>query len=144
MNDDLHAAQAKVVEARTLVRILSDRIYHMNQIVRSRRLEHDELIQLAHCLRSTEVARDRAMDDARGWRRIVDRLEGHPGHKGSISLSRGSVSLGRGSVSLGRGSVCLGRSSGSVSLGRSSGSVSLGRKRTVVGPGYLTRMMGPS
>ena len=128
-----------------LARILSDRIYNMRQIARTGRLYPDELTQLAYNLRSTEVARDRAMDDARGWRRIVDMLEDHSRHKGSISLGRGSVSLGRGSVSLGRGSISLGRTSGSVSLGRSSGSVSLGRtsKRTA-GPGYLTRMMGPS
>ena len=135
-HDDLHVARAKVAEARVLARILSDRIYNMRQIARTGRLYPDELTQLAYNLRSTEVARDRAMDDARGWRRIVDMLEDHSRHKGSISLGRGSVSLGRGSVSLGRGSVSLGRSSGSVSLGRTS-------KRTA-GPGYLTRMMGPS
>ena len=135
-HDDLHVARAKVAEARVLARILSDRIYNMRQIARTGRLYPDELTQLAYNLRSTEVARDRAMDDARGWRRIVDMLEDHSRHKGSISLGRGSVSLGRGSISLGRGSVSLGRSSGSVSLGRTS-------KRTA-GPGYLTRMMGPS
>ena len=135
-HDDLHVARAKVAEAQVLARILSDRIYNMRQIARTGRLYPDELTQLAYNLRSTEVARDRAMDDARGWRRIVDMLEDHSRHKGSISLGRGSVSLGRGSVSLGRGSVSLGRSSGSVSLGRTS-------KRTA-GPGYLTRMMGPS
>ena len=135
-HDDLHVARAKVAEARVLARILSDRIYNMRQIARTGRLYPDELTQLAYNLRSTEVARDRAMDDARGWRRIVDMLEDHSRHKGSISLGRGSVSLGRGSVSLGRGSISLGRTSGSVSLGRTS-------KRTA-GPGYLTRMMGPS
>ena len=135
-HDDLHVARAKVAEARVLARILSDRISNMRQIGRTGRLYPDELTQLAYNLRSTEVARDRAMDDARGWRRIVDMLEDHSRHKGSISLGRGSISLGRGSVSLGRGSISLGRSSGSVSLDRTS-------KRTA-GPGYLTRMMGPS
>ena len=138
-HDDLHVARAKVAEARVLARILSDRIYNMRQIARTGRLYPDELTQLAYNLRSTEVARDRAMDDARGWRRIVAMLEDHSRHKGSISLGRGSVSLGRGSVSLGRGSVSLGR--GSISLGRTSGSVSLGR---TAGRGYFTRMMGSS
>jgi hypothetical protein len=76
MNDDLSAARAKLAGARDLVRILCDRIYHMNEMVRSRRLEHDELVQLAYQFRSTQVAKDRAMDDARAWRRVIDRLEG--------------------------------------------------------------------
>jgi hypothetical protein len=112
MNDDLRAAQAKLAGARDLVRILCDRIVYMNQIARSRRLEHDEMIQLAHQFRATQIARDRAMDDARGWGRIVARLEERPAPKGPIRLDRGAVSLGRssGSVSLGgRGSIHLGR-----------------------------------
>jgi hypothetical protein len=135
MNDDLRAAQAKLAGARDLVRILCDRIYRMNEIVRSRRLEHDELIQLAHSMRATQIARDRAMDDARGWRRIVNMLEGRSEPKGSVSLGRRSDAVARlrtaspGYLTSGhKGLVSLGR--GSISLGRSSG--------------YLTRMLGPS
>jgi hypothetical protein len=87
MASDLSVAQAKIREARDLWRILGDRLHHMDEIARSRRLEHDEMIQLAHAWRSARVARDRAWDDVLGWRRIVDRLEGRdPDRKTSISL----------------------------------------------------------
>jgi hypothetical protein len=143
MNDDLNAARAKLASARDLVRILIDRTLHMNEIVRSRRLEHDELIQLAHAMRATLIARDRAMDDARGWRRIVDRLEGrNPGHKGSVSLSRRGDAAVR--LRMATPGYLTSGHKGSISLGRSAGSISLGRKRTIAGPGYLTRMMGSS
>jgi hypothetical protein len=56
MNDDLSAARAKLASARDLVRILIDRTLHMNELVRSRRLEHDELVQLAHRFRATQIA----------------------------------------------------------------------------------------
>jgi hypothetical protein len=144
MNDDLHAAQAKLDSARDLVRILCDRIYHMNQIARSRRLEHDEMVQLAHQFRSTQIAKDRAMDDARAWRRVIARLEGRdPDLKGPVALARKRMAqpgyltrtTGRSVGSLGLG----GR--GSISLGRTSGG---GVRLRTAGPGYLTRMMGPS
>jgi hypothetical protein len=142
-DDDLNAARAKLASARGLVRMYIDRTLHMNEIARSRRLEHGEMVQLAHQFRATQIARDRAMDDARGWRRIVDRLEGRPEPKGSVSLARTRAAkpgyltrtTGRSSGSIGLG----GR--GSVSLGRTSGGAV--RLRTA-GPGYLTRMMGPS
>jgi hypothetical protein len=120
MSDDLHAARAKLAGARDLVRILCDRIYHMNQIARSRRLEHDEMIQLAHQFRSTQIARDRAMDDARGWRRVVNRLEGRPEPKAPISLTRKRM------ATPGYLTSTTGRSVGSVRLG-GRGAISLGR-----------------
>jgi hypothetical protein len=106
---------------------------------RSRRLEHDEMVQLAHQFRSTQIARDRAMDDARGWRRIVARLEGHPEPKRSISLGRRGDAAVR--LRMATPGYLTSRHKGSVSLGRSAGSISPGR---TAGPGYLTRMMGPS
>jgi hypothetical protein len=123
MNDDLQAARAKLAGARDLWRIPGDRLRNMDEIVRSRRLEHDELIQLAYQRRSTQIAQDRAMDDARGWRRIVDRLEGRPEPTRSVSLARKRMAMpgyltsttGRsvGSIRLGgRGSISLGRSAG--------------------------------
>jgi hypothetical protein len=139
MNDDLRAAKARLASARGWVRMYSDRTIHMNELARSRRLEHDEMIQLAHQFRATQVARNRAVDDAQGWRRIVNILEGrNPEHKGSVSLTRtraakpGYLASGhKGSVSLSRESVSLGHR-GSISLSRTAG------------PGYLTRMMGSS
>jgi hypothetical protein len=95
------------------------------------------MIQLAHQFRSTQVARDRAMDDARGWRRIVNMLEGRSELKGSISLSRRGDVVAR-LRTASPGYLTSGHK-GSVSLGRGSGSISLGRTA-----GYLTRMMGPS
>jgi hypothetical protein len=110
---------------------------------RSRRLEHDEMVQLAHQFRSTQIARDRAMDDARGWRRIVNRLKGRAEPKGSINLARKrTAEPGYLTRTTGRSSGSIGLSGrGSISLGRTSGGAV--RLRTA-GPGYLTRMMGPS
>jgi hypothetical protein len=121
MNDDLRAAQAKLASARDLWRMLGDRLRHMDEIVRSRRLEHDELIQLAHSRRSVQIAQDRAMDDARSWRRVVDRLEGrNPEPQGSVALARKRM------AKPGYLTSTTGRSSGSIGLGRRGG-ISLGR-----------------
>jgi hypothetical protein len=120
MNDDLQAARAKVREARDLRRILGDRLRHMDEISRSRRLEHDEMVQLAYAYRSTTVARDRAMEDARGWRRIVNRLEGRAEPRGAISLAR------KRTTEPGYLTRTTGRSSGSIGLG-GRGAISLCR-----------------
>lgn len=105
--------------------------------MRSRRLAHDEMVQLAYCARSTQVARDRAMDDARAWRRVVARLEGRdPDHRGPISLARKRM------AKPGYLTHTTGRPSGSIGLG-GRGAINLGRTRTATGSGYLTRMMGP-
>jgi hypothetical protein len=143
MYDDLNAARAKLAGARDLWRILGDRLRHMDEIARSRRLAHDEMVQLAHQFRSTQIARDWAMDDARGWRRIVDMLEGRPEPKRAVALASKRM------ATPGYLTSTTGRSSGSISLsGR--GSISLGRtsggaiRLRTAGPGYLTRMMGSS
>jgi hypothetical protein len=121
MNDDLNAARAKLAGARDLVRILIDRTIHMNQIARSRRLEHDEMVQLAYQYRSVQVAKDRAMDDARAWRRVIARLEGrNPDLKGPITRARRRMATPGYLIST------PGRSSGSIRLG-GRGSISLGR-----------------
>jgi hypothetical protein len=61
----------------------------LNALVRSNRLEHDEVKQLGYVYRSTSVARDRAWGDVKGWRRVIDRFEDRdPDRKTSISLSR--------------------------------------------------------
>lgn len=113
IHEDIHTARAKVREAWDLWRIYGDKISRMNAMVASRRLYPDELTQLAYPQRAVQIARDRALDDARGWRRIVERLEGqNPGQRGSISLRPGPVTPSRpiGSVSLGgRGAISLGR-----------------------------------
>jgi hypothetical protein len=111
VHNDIAAAKAKVREAWDLWRILGGKIDQMNAMVASRRLYPDELTQLAYRMRAVEIARDRALDDARGWRRIVDRLEGqNPGQRGSISLRPSSVAPSRpvGPIRLsGRGAISL-------------------------------------
>jgi hypothetical protein len=92
---DLQAAKARLAGARDLWRILGDRLHHMDEIARSRRLEHDEMIQLAHSRRSASIARDRAWDDVQGWRRIVNQLSGQSAPGRSIGPGRGAIRLGR-------------------------------------------------
>jgi hypothetical protein len=133
MNDDLSAAKAKVRAAWDLWRILGGKMDRMNEMVRSRRLEHDELLQLSYSMRSVQVARERALDDVKGWRRIVDRLEGRdPDPKGSISRRMATPGYLNSTTSRPSGYK------GSISLG-GRGSISLGRSA-----GYRTRMLGSS
>jgi hypothetical protein len=88
MNDDLRVAKAKLASARQTWRILGDKLRSIHEAVRSRRLFDDEVIQLRYAYRSTSIARDRAWADVKGWRRIVDRLEGRPEPQGSVALAR--------------------------------------------------------
>ena len=125
--NDLQAAKAKVRGAWDLWRMLGGKMDRMNEMVRSRRLERDELIQLAYSMRSVQIARDRAMDDAKAWRRIVDRLEGRdPDSQGPIGRARkrmatpGYLSRSSGPISRPVGSIRLG-GRGSISLGRTGG-----------------------
>jgi hypothetical protein len=85
--NDLQAAKAQLASARQTWRILGDKLRNMDEAVRSRRLFDDEVIQLRYAYRSASIARDRAWADVKGWRRIVDRLEGRdPDRETSISL----------------------------------------------------------
>ena len=80
---ELHTARYQARAAHELMKSLNARIYLTQQGARSGRFEHDELIQLAHQVRSLEIARDRARADWRGWKRIVSQLA--PAARGSVS-----------------------------------------------------------
>ena len=82
---ELHTASYQARAAYELMRLLNVRIGNARQGARSGRFEHDELIQLAHQVRSLEVARDRARADWLGWKRIVSQLA--PAARGSVSLA---------------------------------------------------------
>jgi hypothetical protein len=136
MNDDLSAARAKLAGARDLWRMLGDRLRHMDAIARSKRLEHDEMIQLAYQYRSVQVAQGRAMDDARSWRRVIARLEGRdPELQGPLSRARKRMAT---PGYLYRSSGSISRSSGPVRLSHH-GAIHLDRSA-----GYCTRMLGSS
>jgi hypothetical protein len=140
MNDDLSAARAQLASARETWHILGDKLRHMDALARSKRLEHDEMIQLAYQYRSVQVAQGRAMDDAKSWRRVVARLEGRDPDRGPVALAHKRTSS-PGYLASTTGPIS--RPVGPISL-RSRGSINLGRTRTAVGPGYLTRMLGSS
>jgi hypothetical protein len=131
--NDLQAAKAQLASARQTWRILGDKLRNMDEAVRSRRLFDDEVIQLRYAYRSASIARDRAWADVKGWRRIVDRLEGRdPDPKGSISRRMATPGYLNSTTSRPSGYK------GSISLG-GRGSISLGRSA-----GYRTRMLGSS
>ena len=81
---ELAEARRQERSAYDLMRSLTARIYQC--AAEAHRLEHDERIQLAHQVRSLEIARDRARADWLGWKRIVSQLA--PAARGSVSLAR--------------------------------------------------------
>ena len=78
---ELAAAKYQERVAYLLLQSLNASIANANQMAASRRLEHDEMIQLAHRVRSMGIARDRARDDWTGWKRIVRQLAPRARHR---------------------------------------------------------------
>ena len=76
--NELQTARQQEHAARDLMRSLDARIILMKKGVATGRFEHDEVIQIAHSVRSLGVQRDRARDDWMGGRRICAGLRRRP------------------------------------------------------------------
>ena len=95
--------------------------------MRSRRLEHDELVQARYSLASLERRRDNVRADWLSWKRVADRLE------------QASETAGRAS----RGFVSLAASPrGSVSLAGNTRKLHDALRTRAAGGSYLTRALG--